>query len=376
VEEIKLWRVVNEGCGKPVAMPVPAIAATSTEQLLEETLTKSPELLIPGLHLVGRQTETDGGPLDLLGVDDDGRLVVFELKRGSLTREAVAQAIDYGSFLDGLESDDLCHHISENSGKGGTEPIEDFAQWYQSQFQRSVAEIGHPRIVLVGLGVDERAKRMVAFLAQCELDISLITFHGFKQGSETLLARQVEVQAQPAGGTVKSTKIGNQAKLEKLIATLGVKQKYDTLVGALREGLGPSAYQWPNSTGYSFYLREVSATGGPTNRAYIALYTPEQRKGDIQVFLQPRAIKAAGTQKIQALAGSFGSKPIQRSDGCAEIWLDRQKMDTNCAESLKSLGQAITAGWKTSMENQANDEAVEANTSANASEPPLVAESA
>lgn len=91
MEEIKLWRIVNEGCGKPVAEPVPVIAATSTEQLLEETLTKSPELLIPGLHLVGRQTETDGGPLDLLGVDDDGRLVVFELKRGNLTREAVAQ---------------------------------------------------------------------------------------------------------------------------------------------------------------------------------------------------------------------------------------------------------------------------------------------
>jgi hypothetical protein len=363
VEEIKLWRIVNEGCGKPVAVPVPVIAATSTEQLLEETLTKSPELLIPGLHLVGRQTETDGGPLDLLGVDDDGRLVVFELKRGNLTREAVAQAIDYGSFLDGLEPDELAHHISENSGKSGTDPIEDFAQWYQSQFQRSVAEIGHPRIVLVGLGADERAKRMVAFLAQCELDISLITFHGFKQGSETLLARQVEVQAPQASGTVKYTKKENQAKLEKLIATLGVKQKYDTLVGALREGLGPSAYQWPNSTGYSFSLREVSATGGPTTRAYVALYTPEQRKGDIQVFLQPRAIKAIGTQKIQALADSFGSKPIQRSDGCAEIWLDRQRLDANCEDALRLFGQTITAGWKASMESQASAEAAEARTS-------------
>lgn len=372
MEEIKLWKIVNEGCGGPVAVPVPGIAAASTEQLLEETLTKSPELLMPGLHLIGRQTETDGGPLDLLGVDDDGRLVVFELKRGNLTREAVAQAIDYGSFLDGLESDELCRHISETSGKGGTEPIEDFAQWYQSQFQRSVAEIGHPRVVLVGLGVDERAKRMVAFLAQCELDISLITFHGFQHGSEMLLARQVEVQAQPAGGTVRSTKIGNQAKLERLIATLDIKQKYDTLVESLRDGLGPSAYQWPNTTGYSFYLREVSATGGPTNRAYISLYTPEHRKGDIQVFLQPRAIEAAGMQKIQALAESFGSKAIQRPDGCAEVWLGRQRMDATCTEALKSLGQAITAGWKASMENQAKDEAAEANTS----EPLVVAESA
>jgi hypothetical protein len=95
-----------------------------------------------GLHLVGRQTETEGGPLDLLGVDDDGRLVVFELKRGNLTRDAVAQAIDYASYLDGLEHDELCRHVSDGSGKGGIELIKDFAQWYQEEFQKSVAEIG------------------------------------------------------------------------------------------------------------------------------------------------------------------------------------------------------------------------------------------
>src|ERR1019366_3874543 len=132
-----------------------------TEQLLEDVLTISPELLLPDLVLVGRQNETSGGPLDLLGVDEDGRLVVFELKRGNLTREAVAQAIDYASYLAELESEELSRHISENSGKGGTEQIEDFGQWYQSHFQLPVAEIGIPRIMLVGLGVDERAKRMV-----------------------------------------------------------------------------------------------------------------------------------------------------------------------------------------------------------------------
>ena len=49
------------------------------------------------LTLVGRQTPTEGGPLDLLGVDGDGKLVVFELKRGTLLRDAVAQILDYAS---------------------------------------------------------------------------------------------------------------------------------------------------------------------------------------------------------------------------------------------------------------------------------------
>ena len=41
------------------------------------------------------------------------RLVVFELKRGALTREAVAQVIDYASYLDGMDLDDLANHISQ-----------------------------------------------------------------------------------------------------------------------------------------------------------------------------------------------------------------------------------------------------------------------
>jgi len=361
MEQIKLWKIVSEASGKPTAVPVEMIAATSTEQLLEETLTKSPDLLMPGLHLIGRQTETPGGPLDLLGVDDDGQLVVFELKRGSLTRDAVAQAVDYASYLDSLEPEELCHHINENTGKGGTEPIEDFGQWYQAQFQRSVADIGNPRIVLVGLGVDERAKRMVAFLAQCELDISLITFHGFREDGETLLARQVEIEAQSPGRTVKSTKLVNQAKLDKLLTSLGIKQNYEILVAAIRQGLGASAYQWPGSTGYSFSLRELSDTGGPTNRAYLALYTSEQRKGVVQVFLQPRAVKAVGEESVRVLAESLGSKLSIRADGCGEIWIDGHKATTNYIEALRSLGQAIATAWKINMENQASAEAAEAN---------------
>ena len=47
------------------------------------------------------------GPLDLLGIDQDGDLIVFELKRGTLTREAVAQIIDYASYLDSLKRETL-----------------------------------------------------------------------------------------------------------------------------------------------------------------------------------------------------------------------------------------------------------------------------
>jgi hypothetical protein len=39
-------------------------------------------------------------------------------------------------------------------------------------------------MVLVGLGADEKTKRMALFLSESDLDISLTTFHGFKKGED------------------------------------------------------------------------------------------------------------------------------------------------------------------------------------------------
>ena len=97
MQKIKLWSVESSGSTRK-ATAVADIDTTETEQQLEDLLVNSPDLLMDNLTLVGRQLPTEGGPLDLLGVDTDGRLVVFELKRGTLTRDAVAQALDYASL--------------------------------------------------------------------------------------------------------------------------------------------------------------------------------------------------------------------------------------------------------------------------------------
>jgi hypothetical protein len=275
-------------------------------------------------------------------------LVVFELKKGTLTRDAVAQIIDYASYLAGLESDDLCHLISENSGRLGIEKI-DFRERYETEYpDQPVTEIGVPRIVLVGLGVDERAKRMVQFLAKSELDISLITFYGFKLDGKTLLARQVEVQAATPQGERRSTKAGNQAILDRWLTELGILQNYEVLIAATTKGLGDSAYQWPNSTGYSFSLRATSASGGHSYRAYLGLFAPD-RNGKVQVVLQARAIEAAGAKRVEELAQAMGSK-FEKKPTFGEIWIDGHKPATNYAESLTALAQAIVVGWKATME--------------------------
>ena len=80
MEDIKLWELDGSE-----AKPLDSNNQLESEALLENTLVQNTNLLMEDLRLVGRQTPTDGGPLDLLGVDEDGRLVVFELKRGTLS---------------------------------------------------------------------------------------------------------------------------------------------------------------------------------------------------------------------------------------------------------------------------------------------------
>lgn len=207
MDEIKVWAVDDSGVA-----PVQPASAIVSEELLEKTLVSHPHLLMPGLRLVGRQTPTEGGPLDLLGVDEDGRLVVFELKRGTLSRDAVAQVIDYASYLDSLDGDSLSQHIAGYSGHGGIEKIDDFGEWYSENIRGDGLESLRPvRMYLVGLGVDDRTERMVNFLAKSSrMDISLLTFYGFNYGDKTLLARQVRVSepepVKPTGGVVELAK--------------------------------------------------------------------------------------------------------------------------------------------------------------------------
>ena len=130
-DEIKIWAI--NASSREVALVEPT-DKTDTEKLLEDTLVEHPEMLISGLTIVGRQTPTAGGPLDLLGIDSEGQLVVFELKRGTLTRDAITQVIDYASDLESMSDVDLATHIAEKSGKNGVDKIDDFEEWYSQRF--------------------------------------------------------------------------------------------------------------------------------------------------------------------------------------------------------------------------------------------------
>ena len=350
---IKLWKIVNEEKDGPSILDIESVDKTETEHELEEVITRSPEMIMDDLKIIGRQVETAGGPLDLLGVDGDGNLVVLELKRGTLTRDAVAQIIDYASFLAELDSEELASHVSERSANLGTDRIENLCSWYQEQFSEPFPSRQRPKMVLVGLGVDERARRMISFLADSEIDVSLLTFHGFREGDHTYLARQVEIEAKPPTGTAASTKKINLEKLQKRVTDLGIDDYYYKLAAFLRYKL--SAYEWPNPGGYSYSLSEITSTGTESLRVYIALYRLDSHPGKVRMQIYPRAVEVA-REAYQSLKAQLRDRIVERSDGGADIWVNSLNDVEELQQNLEKYCEAIVDGWKKKREKESMKE--------------------
>ncbi len=252
--EIRIW-AIDESSRE--AEELEATDRTETEQLLEDVLVANPEMLMPDLTLVGRQTPTAGGFLDLLGVDQHGQLVVFELKRGSVTRDAVTQVIDYCSALDSMSDSELMEHITERSGHSGIDEIEDMEDWYSQRFTGEVESLRPIRMALVGIGADDNATRMVGYLRRQGLDISLLTFYGYEYEEATLLARYAEehlasdLAAQSTGGSPSPNE--NLRQLDQHAASLGISHLWEEAKSLLHT----RAAGWSPTTrlkGLTFYM--------------------------------------------------------------------------------------------------------------------------
>jgi len=155
---------------------------------LENWIKTSPQILGGDIAVIGEQVKTKSGPLDFLGIDSNGNIVVVELKRDKLAREVLAQAIDYASDVSYWEVDrlrDICLKFSGQS-------LEDYLG--EKFPERSIDDISinqSVRILLVGFSIDEALSRMVEWLSSVyNLSINAIVLSYTKTNSgEELLSR-------------------------------------------------------------------------------------------------------------------------------------------------------------------------------------------
>ena len=291
-EELRLWSVGESGEVEPLS----PLQQMPTEMALEELLVRNPEMLGSGLKLVGRQTRTQSGWLDLLAVDQDGCLVVYELKRGTLARDAVTQVLDYASDLDAMSASALAAHIAERSGHDGIQEIDDFEQWYADNFGGDdLSRLLPPRMVLVGLGVDPAAERMAKFISGGPVDLSVMTFHGFMRGEEKLLARQLEVEPgprEPAQRRRSANLNESRQALREYLTDNGYERLFDRIHDDICEPLlEQGVKEWPGRKGIAFHLTEPDAGGW--GKRFFGVYAGYRGQACC-VSILPQAIRWGG----------------------------------------------------------------------------------
>jgi hypothetical protein len=191
--DIKTWQLVD---GKLDEIVSTLAEEGRTEVFdLERWIESNPSIIGPDLTIIGKQVLTKSGPLDLLAIDKGGNLVVVELKRGALPRDALAQAVDYASDI----ADWSLEKVSEVCTKYTDKSLEDVLSETFPDIDLTGININEAqRIVLVGFDVEPSLERMVSWLSgnySVNINAVLLKYLKTRSGDE-LLARTSVISEQ------------------------------------------------------------------------------------------------------------------------------------------------------------------------------------
>ena len=195
--EFGIWRI--EGAK---TTPVTA-SALANEETLEAILEADPSILgLDVLLVIGRQVITSFGKrIDLLCIDSEGTLYVIEVKKARTPREVVAQALDYGFWIDQVSVDEIGdlyakHHDGES-----------FADGFRQRFDDDPPEelSGEHQLVIVASSLDPSTDRIVRYVRARGVPIYVVFFQYFRDGEHEFLARTWDADPLRAEGAARPT---------------------------------------------------------------------------------------------------------------------------------------------------------------------------
>lgn len=158
--EIKVWQIEK---GNLTPIDTTLIGAGRMElKDLEQWIRSNPNILGEDLLIIGEQIQTKSGPLDFLGIDKSGNIIIVELKREQLPREALAQAIDYASDVASWDFDKLSEECKKYRGQSLDAYINEN---FDDVDLEDISVNQTQRILLVGTNIEESLQRMIEWLS-------------------------------------------------------------------------------------------------------------------------------------------------------------------------------------------------------------------
>jgi len=171
---------------------------------LQEWVAGNPQIL--GENLLIIQKEFDGFPdtnerLDLLALDESGRLVVIENKLDDSGKDVVWQSLKYVSYCATLTKGEICEIYQRYLGTSGV-ASERIAEFYDEQDYESIKlnpADGDQRIILVAANFRKEVTSTVLWLSNHGVDITCIKVTPYKDGDKLYLDTEQILPIQDTG---------------------------------------------------------------------------------------------------------------------------------------------------------------------------------
>jgi hypothetical protein len=183
--EIKVWQIINETL-EPIETSM--LEEKRLEKDLENWIKTHPEILGENILVIGEQVSTSGGVIDFLGIDKEtGDLIIIELKRDRLGRDALAQAIDYASEVASWTEEDINERINKK--------LELIIDENLNLEDSNINLNQNQKILLVGFSMEDRLQRMIDWLSEkygMSINAVLLKYVKTKNGEE-LIARTMVI---------------------------------------------------------------------------------------------------------------------------------------------------------------------------------------
>ncbi len=179
---------IQHALWKVGAQPTPlSLGKLASEQALEDMIVREPSILSNEWMLIGRQEQTGlGGRIDLLAIAPDASLVLIELKRGRSPRDLIAQALDYGFWVERLTSEKIARIYQRFSSGGNLSTA--FKVRFGVELDEEALNESH-QIVVVAAELDNASERIVQYLNDHDIAINVLFFQVFQHGADQLLSR-------------------------------------------------------------------------------------------------------------------------------------------------------------------------------------------
>jgi len=176
---MKLFTIDKDG--KLIQFKEQSFAEDNREIDLEILLEKNPEYFLENskVLIIGRQVTTNLNTfIDLLGIDKDGNTVVIELKREKTPRDTIAQILEYASFVEILDYEQLNGIYQDYSGDEMS--LEEYhQQFFQNNGDTSVAFNKSSKLIVVAQNISTGIKQTALYLRKKGIDICCMEFKYF-----------------------------------------------------------------------------------------------------------------------------------------------------------------------------------------------------